>query len=352
VSLRRQFRKFDRAIYLTKQSDEYKDARKKEHSILMDIAKKYRENGYPIIKHFRQGSFATDTAIKKLDGDFDVDRAIVIKEDKAPGNPVDCKQVILEVLENRGFKSPKIKTPCVTADYASLNLHIDYAVYHVDDHETYSISLGKTHANPENKKWEYSQSKEFINWINSSENCTGFSNLTNEEKQQFKRLVRYMKRWRDYKIPQSHKEYIYSIGLTIMLKESFFPVIDGNGAEDDLKSLIKTIDHILNHKSYFTIWGEGQYTVCVEIPYAPRVDVFRKHGKSHGTIFRNSLESLLNKLTEASNEESLRKQCIILQNVFGDDFEVPDNPKPSNESHSSVKIVSPSAGIVIPSQGA
>ena len=43
MSLRRQFRKFDRAIYLTKQSDEYKDARTKEHSILRDIAKKYKE---------------------------------------------------------------------------------------------------------------------------------------------------------------------------------------------------------------------------------------------------------------------------------------------------------------------
>ena len=79
MSLRKQFRTFDRAIYLTKQSDEYKEARKKEHSILQDIAKKYKENGYPIIKHFRQGSFATDTAIKKLDGDFDVDRAIVCR---------------------------------------------------------------------------------------------------------------------------------------------------------------------------------------------------------------------------------------------------------------------------------
>ncbi len=352
MSIRRQFRKFNRTIYLTKQSDEYKEARKKEHSILKDIAKKYRENGYPIIKIFRQGSFATDTAIKKLDGDFDVDRAIVIKESQAPDNPVDCKKDILEVLENRGFINSKIKTPCVTADYVSLDLHIDYAVYQVDDSDTYSIALGKKQSSLENKKWEYSELKEFIDWINGSENYIGLPDLTTEEKLQFKRLVRYMKRWRDYKIPNSHKEYIYSIGLTIMLKESFHPVIDANSVEDDLQSLIQTIEYILNYKSYFTSWEEDRYNVTVIIPFAPRVDIFRKHGQSHGTVFRNSLKRLLDNLIKASHEQSLKKQCIILQSVFGDDFEIADDPKPSNGSHNFKKVVSPSAGIVIPSQGA
>lgn len=352
MSLQKQFRKFNRAIYLTKQSDEYKEARKKEHSILQAIVKKYKEKGYPIIKYFRQGSFATDTAIKKLDGDFDVDRAIVIRESQAPNNPVDCKENILEVLENRGFINSKIKTPCVTADYVSLDLHIDYAVYQVDDNDTYSIALGKKQSNKENKKWEYSELKEFINWINGSENCIGSADLTTEEKLQFKRLVRYMKRWRDYKIPNSYKEYIYSIGLTIMLKESFHPVIDANGVEDDLQSLIQTVEYILNYKLYFTTWEKDRYNVTVMIPFAPRVDVFRKHGKSHGTVFRNSLKNLLEKVMEASNKDSMRQQCVLLQTVFGDDFEVPDEPKQSNESIGYEKVVSPSAGIVIPSQGA
>lgn len=353
MSLQRQFRKFNSAIYLTTQSDEYKNARDKEHSILEAIKEKFKENGYPVIDEFRQGSFATDTAIKKLDGDFDVDRAIVIQKSNAPENPVECKKVIHEVLEKRGFKNHKIKTPCVTADYTTLDLHIDYAVYQVDDFDGLQIGLGKEHSKPENKKWEDSESKKFIAWINSDENCTGYQVLTNEERLQFKRLVRYVKRWRDYKIPEYTKQYIYSIGLVIMIKESFIPVIDINGTENDLQSLIKTIDYILANKSYFTSLGTEEYNVQVIIPFNPKVDVYRKHGKTHGTVFRKNLKIFLDKLIEVSNEDSLSKQCIILQSIFGDDFEVVEESSSDDKSGKSQNFEkSPFAGIVIPSQGA
>lgn len=346
VSLQKQFKKFDKKIYLTKQCDAYKDARAKEHSILEDIRKQFIEEGYPVVKHYRQGSFKTDTAIVSLEGDFDVDRAIIIHKDKAPDNPVECKEVIYDILEKRGFKNHKIKTPCVTADYASLNLHIDYAVFQVDDFESYDMALGKTNSKDENKKWEYSESKQLIDWINGNDNAIGFSNLTNEEKFQFKRLVRYMKRWRDYNFLEANRSYIYSIGLTIMIKESFHPSIDENGKENDLESLINTIKYILKHKGYFIHMGSDQYDVKVNIPFEPRVDVFRKHGKTQGTVFRNKLASLLEKLKKTNTESDLKKQCEVLQGVFGDDFEIVD------ESKSYEKVVNPSPGIVIPSQGA
>lgn len=343
MSLQKQFKKFDKKIYLTKQCEAYKDARAKEHSILEDIKKQFIEKGYPIVKNYRQGSFKTDTAIVSLKGDFDVDRAIVIHKDKAPDNPVECKEVIYDILEKRGFKNHKIKTPCVTANYASLNLHIDYAVFQVDDFDSYDIALGKINSKDENKKWEYSESKQLIDWINSNDNHIGCDDLTNEEILQFKRLVRYMKRWRDKNFSDANRPYIYSIGLTIMIRECFHPSIDKDGKENDLESLINTIEYILN-TGYFIDMGSDKYDVRVYIPFEPRVDVFRKHGKSQGTVFRSKLVTLLEKLKKTNEEEDLQKQCEILQGVFGDDFEIVDK--------NYEKVVSASAGIVIPSQGA
>ena len=343
MSLQKQFKKFDKKIYLTKQCDAYKDARAKEHSILEDIRKQFIEKGYPIVKNYRQGSFKTDTAIVSLKGDFDVDRAIVIHKDKAPADPVECKQVIYDVLENRGFKNHKIKTPCITADYSSLNLHIDYAVFQVNDFEEYDIALGKANSSTENKRWEHSESQELIDWINSNTNSLRFQDLTTEERLQFKRLVRYIKRWRDQNFSEVNRQYIYSIGLTIMIKECFHPSIDEDGKENDLESLIDTIEYILNNKGYFIDMGSDQYDVKVNIPFEPRVDVFRKHGTTQGTVFRSKLVTLLEKLKK-TNEEDLKKQCEILQGVFGDDFEIVDK--------NYEKVVNASAGIVIPSQGA
>ncbi len=346
MSLQKQFKKFDKKIYLTKQCEAYKDARAKEHSILEDIRKQFIEEGYPVVKNYRQGSFKTDTAIVSLKGDFDVDRAIIIQKDKAPDNPVECKEVIYNILKKRGFINHTIKTPCVTADYASLNLHIDYAVFQVDDFENYDIALGKLNSKEENKQWKYSETKQLIDWINGNDNPIGFSNLTNEEKLQFKRLVRYMKRWRDYNFSEANRPYIYSIGLTTMIKDCFHPSVDVDGKENDLESLISTIEYILDHKGYFIDMGSDQYDVQVYVPFEPRVDIFRKHGKTQGTVFRSKLVTLLKKLKKANEEEDLKKQCEILQGVFGDDFEIDE------ESNSNEKVVNPAPGIVVPSQGA
>lgn len=350
MGMQKQFINFNDKIYLTKFSKEYEKARDKEHSILEEIKVKFRDNGYPILsaKCFRQGSFSTDTAIKKLDGDFDVDRAIVIKKNDAPEDPVVCKNAAIEVLVKRGFKNPLIKTPCVTASYVNLKLHIDYAIYSIDELDNYYVAIGKKHSLEKNKEWMYSESKELITWINSSFNHTSYDVLTLEERYQFKRLVRYMKRWRDHRFSSTtNLQYIYSIGLVIMIKESFISSIDENGLENDLQSLIDTVQYILNRKTYFTPWSQNEYNIEVMTPTSPHIDIFRKHGKTVGTIFRNKLQYLLAKLNKANEEESLTKKCIVLEEVFGSDFEC---PPPSNSN--SKKRTSASAGIVIPSQGA
>jgi len=349
MGLQKQFFNFNNVIYLTRKSEEYKNARDKEHSILESIKSKFKTNGYPVIANdcFRQGSFATETAIKKLDGDFDVDRAIVIKDEDAPVNPVDCKKSIIEVLNNRGFKNPLIKTPCVTADYINLNLHIDYAVYSIDAENNYRVAIGKEYSKDENKEWMYSESKELINWVNGVKHCTAYFGavLTNEERLQFKRLVRYIKRWRDYNFGESTRKYIYSIGLVIMMKESFIPSIDNNGTENDLMSLINTIHYILNNQSYFLTGDMDKYDIEVINPYEPKIDIFRKHGKSVGTVFRKKLHNLLTKLRSVEEEASLKKQCEMLQDIFGSDFKSCTNTDTTKKRNAS-------AGIVIPSQGA
>ena len=62
----------------------------------------------------------------------------MIDEEKAPENPVTPKKKALDVLEDRGFKNARIKKPCVTADYASDNVHIDFIIYKRAEDQHYS----------------------------------------------------------------------------------------------------------------------------------------------------------------------------------------------------------------------
>ena len=104
MSIQQKFNNFHKAIKLSREDPSYKDAKEKSESIIKDIKKVFKENNHPIIETFKQGSFATYTAIKSLDGDFDVDEALVIKEEDAPEDPVECKKIVNDVLIKRGFK--------------------------------------------------------------------------------------------------------------------------------------------------------------------------------------------------------------------------------------------------------
>lgn len=209
MSIQSHFNKFDKKIYLTSHSDGYKKAKEKDKSILEEIKIAFRDANYPVIDSFMQGSFAVNTAINSLDGDYDIDRAIVIDAETTPEDPVAPKRIIKEVLEKRNFKDPKIKKPCVTADYKSINLHIDYTVYKKEKSslldDSFYLAVGKNGSSDEHKEWSESDQKGLIEWIDSVDEYAFGASV---KRKQLKRLIRYMKRWRD-------------VNLTLKLERKF-----------------------------------------------------------------------------------------------------------------------------------
>ncbi|ELJ8533913.1 nucleotidyltransferase [Vibrio cholerae] len=343
MSLQNQFSKFHDKIKLGREDDSYREARTKDSSILDDLRDEFKNAGYPIIETFIQGSFSTHTGIKHPVADFDIDRAVVIDADNAPNDPVEVKKLVLKVLEKRGFKNARIKKPCVTADYINLNLHIDIVIYRKRGQQ-YELAIGKLNSNVENREWSPAEPKKLIEHINDSSQYIGSADLKNR---QVKRLVRYVKRWRDEKFGQNVGKKVFSIGLTLMLKDKFRPSISYDGKVNDLQSLRDTISAILN-ANYFQSVDYSKYKVNVQLPVQPYRNVFENSSIDTGTQLYNKLNAMLTKLDQALNEDSLSKQCEILQGLFGDDFEVPEKEQDSNAK----KVAYSSAGVVGTSQGA
>ena len=360
MSIQTHFNNFNKKIYLTRHSEGYKKAKEKDESIFKEIKEAFNNAGYPVIESFMQGSFAVTTAINSLDGDFDIDRAIVIDEDKAPEDPVAPKRVILKVLEDRNFKDPKIKKPCVTANYIATNLHIDYTVYKkkasdfFDD--TYYLAVGKHGSSDEHKEWSESDQKGLIAWIDSAPAI----------RKQLKRLIRYMKRWRDVNFSEEVRKKIFSIGLTVMIKEQYSPASLSSEVDDDLQALKNTIDAIVDAEYICAPWGTDDYRVYVKLPKAPFRDIFQHKVNGSpadgsdlnvGRQLRNNLLQLQEELQKALDETDEIKQCEILNKVFGSDFEVPKQENKSSSKTTSSIMASgiaalSSAGASGTSQGA
>ncbi|TKU68819.1 nucleotidyltransferase [Citrobacter sp. TBCS-14] len=347
MSIQSKFLKFHDAIKLGRKDPEYNNARQKDDSITASIKERFRLDGYPVIDDFIQGSLATSTAIREKGQDFDIDRAIVIESSAAPENPITPKLAVLEVLEARGFKHAKIKKPCVTADYKSENLHIDIPVYRQYENGQYELAVGKRLSDENNREWAMSAPVELIDWVKSYNKDVAYAS---EKHDQFRRLVRYLKRWRNYTFADEVRRKIFSIGITVMVKECFVSSVDNEGFADDLAALKLTVSAILASPWYFTSLGEGKYNVRVSLPVGTRRDIFDGSSVVTGTQFRNRLAALLKTLESAVNEDDESKQCELLRSEFGEDF--PEGKSTLPLKNMSKNAVYATSGAVGTSQGA
>lgn len=347
MSIQNKFNTFHDNIKLGRKDLEYTNARLKDDSITNAIKEIFRDNGYPIIEDFIQGSLATHTGIKEKGLDFDIDRAIVIEEVSAPENPITPKLAVLNVLENRGFKNAKIKKPCVTADYKQEYLHIDIPIYRKYENGQYELAVGKKNSDENNREWSPAAPKELINWVNDS---SLYSYYSKEKHTQYRRLVRYLKRWRNHVFCDERRKKIFSIGLTVMLKEQFYPSIDSDGFPDDLISLKETLSKILCSTKYFSWVGVDEYKISVLLPVGSRRDIFDGSSIATGTQLKNKLQVLLDTLNLVLNKENEQEQCELLRSVFGEDF--PEVSKNTSSSSSQKIALFSESGVVGTSQGA
>lgn len=344
MTIQTHFHQFHDRIKLARGDGAYKTARERDDSIKKDVMAAFREAGYPVVSDFIQGSLKTNTGVRPLNGDYDVDRALVINAQDAPENPITPKKNALDVLEDRGFKNAKIKKPCVTADYLSDNIHIDFIIYKRSGAQHW-LAVGKKNSDGPNRTWSACDPLGLLEWINDTDS---YGDDAADAGAQFRRLVRYLKRWRDVQFTESVAAKIYSIGLTVMVKQRFRFSFDNEGVEDDLTALCKTALAILEGP-YFTEVEADRYSVSVLLPAEPWRDIFDGSSLNTGTRFHNELARLVEQLEEAAEEVDERKQCEILNKVFGDDFKIPEPPPGGSKAKKATYATS---GYVGTSQGA
>ena len=345
MGIQTHFDKFHDKIKLGREDDAYRKARERDDRIKAEVKTAFSKADYPVVADFIQGSLKTHTGIRPISGDYDIDRALVIDDEKAPENPVTPKKKALDVLEDRGFKNAKIKKPCVTADYASDNVHIDFIVYKRSGEQHY-LAVGKKNSDKDNREWSIADPLGLIDWINDAGKYD--EDDAKDVSAQFRRLVRYLKRWRDVQFSETVAAKVFSIGVTVMVKREFKPRFSTEGAREDLAALRATVEAILN-AGYFIKEEVDRYRVRVHLPVAPYRDIFDGSSIDTGTQFYNKLKRLKEQLAKAEVLSDERKQCEILNELFGDDFKVPDPAKARAEAS---KAVYPGPGIVRHSQGA
>lgn len=271
------------------------------------------------IRMIDQGSYKYNTTIKSDIVDRDV--AVMIPLDTVENSdPRKIKGYLKDAI-TIPQRTVEIKEPCVRASYHRNEveyLHIDLPLYAKDNGIVY-LARGK--ATSSNYSWEKADpdgmNEYLCNHINGHE--------------QLRRIICYLKKWKNEKYTNASSDHQVppSIGLTLLACQYFVNKIDAQGKEDDLEALKFTMEKIKNAFSYET--DEYGNIISADIhcylPITPYSDVFQKMRDSSSEYlltFYKRLSTAVDKLINALNCSDEHDAALYVQDVLGEDFEVPD----------------------------
>jgi|381.fasta_scaffold00104_12 hypothetical protein len=350
ADVQKYFEKFHEAIKV-KRFEENQTLIEKRDIILGKLKKglkdQFEEKGEPVPSYvtFNQGSYEMGTGVIPHDGDFDIDVGVsflIAKEDYP--DPVDVKRWVYDALEGH-TRNVEVRRPCVTVFYQKDKepvYHVDLAIYSDEssngDGKMY-LAKGKLGSSSDNKIWEVSDPKGVTKIV--KERYSG------DDKSQFIRIIRGLKRWKDFNFTTIGNSAPIGIGLTFCAywwhqpQKTLTDFVAYKYTYNDLKAMRIVVSSMINN---FVTYSDGSETferLKVNLPVEPLSELFDKMTNIQMANFKTELTSLLEALDKAESEVDPVKACEILQKLFGSDFPVPT--KPDTGERKSAAIVSSSA---------
>lgn len=320
-----QFENFHRTILFGYDSSQ--TLRDRRDTLLADLKKNISEDAPPYTT-FTQGSYALNTGVHPLDGNPDMDIGILF--DCSPNDypdPLVLKKFVRDALI-RYNRTVNIRRPCVTVTYftdGSPVHHIDLAVYCSNTLEQTQIAWCRESTPLAERIWKPSEARELTDKITGQ--------FSGNDRDQFRRCIRALKRWRDEKI--GHKN-TPSIGLTVAAYNWFKPRYDSvDGKPIDLIALRDLVNVILSK------WIGSRLQVY--LPVAPWSDLFERMTDTQMGDLKGKLEELRDALNEADAHADTHEACKILRKKFGEDFPVPDKSDTTKETFAGVSTSGRSA---------
>jgi len=350
VNVQRQMLQFHEAIKL-KRFDENEVLREKRDRILTRLNKNLpkvfeSKNIKPIAYEiFDQGSYPLGTGTNPPNGHYDIDTGIRFKISKYDcRDPVFLKECVYSALLEHTDRV-EIRRSCVTVFYQREGepiYHVDLAIYSDNscnpDSKMY-LAKGKLNSTPKQRFWQESDPLGLMALIKNR-----FSNSKDAE--QFRRTIRYLKRWKDVKFSSDGNAAPIGIGITVAACLWFKPLFTLNSFAntqdyDDLEAVRRFVDALLGQFKYVHSSGNMVERLVVPLPVSPSTDLFEKMTDAQMTELKEKLDNLLSAIEEAQQKVAPEEACKILHKQFGDDFPVPSREETAQKR--SRAIISSSA---------
>ena len=296
------FKKFNNEISLS--TDKQNNLRKGRDALRSKIKTWFTDHDKQQPTFCWQGSFAMKTTVNPINGnEYDLDDGVYlsgysdINQDSWP-SPSTVHSWIKCAVDGHTQKSPVDNDTCVRVVYEA-GYHIDYPIYIMQD--------DVAHLANKTKGWIVSDPKAFKDW---------FIKKVQDNDEQLRRVVKYMKAWKEYKeVP------LKGIEITILAANNF-EIYEGR----DEKSLRDTLSKIISTLN--------ENFTCVK-PVSPGEDLFDGISETKKNKILNGLTELKEALDKAIEEDDPAIASDYMIDMFGERFPKGESPKKSDETTAS-----------------
>ena len=305
------FLRFHDAIKLGN-TDENVTLREKRDAVL----KRMRDKGLTFT-WLNQGSYAMGTGVIPVQADFDIDVGVIFTGDTRPADPLAAKQWVFDAVLGH-TQNVEWRRHCIRVQYVKAGeptYHVDLPVYWQDRwSKALTLAVGKQNSSAEHKEWQDCDPQGLV------ERVTG--HLAGEDKWQFRRVIRYLKRWKDVHFPAMGNAAPVGIGITIAALTWFSASKDwgatSSAGYDDLDATLNLVNRMRG--AFSTGWREGEWATALDVrlPVKPHKDVFHRMTNQQMKEFKERLDTLATRLGEAKRAGRTDE----LVRAFGADFPV------------------------------
>jgi len=285
-----EFMRFHQNILL-EDDEHYRPAREARDRVMSSFPNRGATSAtWTTFQPYYWGSYAMKTGVRPLaGGNYDIDIGLVFNT-RPTSDSYYLKQIVFDTLERAGYH-PTWMRPCISVAFS--HFHIDMSVCCRESESRLFLAEGKQHDG--RARWRPDGMEWFVKMINAHPNPS--DNL------QLRRLVRYLKRWKDIHFRYDGMKGPVGLALTVMAYH-WFAAQPG----DDLSALLVVVRQVVRY------FQEGN--TVLQFPYEPNDNLLRKLSPDQVRQMRSRFEQLLAWLNDASSYQRLDQ----LRLAFGEDF--------------------------------
>jgi hypothetical protein len=305
--------------------------RKKKDIIVERVQTHLAKNKRPSCEPFIQGSYKMKVGICALAGsEFDIDVGLRFSFDESKHTAEEVRRWVFEAVDGH-TEQVEEKAPCIRVTYKD-GYHVDLVCYAwwddrfgVEQHRLAHKSKGWRPANP----------PKLVQYVMDARKPFADTKDTATQTDQFRRVVRYLKRWNDNAIRGESDDKPSGLALVLLTKQHLSgPSLTWEGLPDDRAAAERVARAAAD--TY------GRITAIKPTP--EEEDMFGRISESGMTKLKERFGTLRDKLVAAQQAKDAREACKELKDVFGNDFPCPD---PEDERQESARRTA--APAVVPS---